>query len=99
MIKIAGSRSTIQRHGSADPDPDPHQNVTDPQHWFKVVSVENDSKPSPIRALFLKMVTSTDYKIAGLFSGHNLHNDLCSGGLSPWRRTGNQALSFMATFL
>ncbi|MFN9944288.1 MAG: hypothetical protein ACK56I_32945, partial [bacterium] len=40
----------------------------DPQHWFKVVSVENDSKPSPIRALFLKMVNSTDYKIAGLYS-------------------------------
>jgi len=52
MMKIAGSRSTLQRHGSADPDPDPHQNVMDPQHWFKVVSVENDSKPSPIRALF-----------------------------------------------
>ncbi len=68
MMKIAGSRSTLQRHGSADPDPDPHQNVMDPQHWFKVVSVENDSKPSPIRALFLKMVTSTDYKIAGLCS-------------------------------
>ncbi len=22
-------------HGSADPDPDPHQNVMDPQHWEK----------------------------------------------------------------
>jgi hypothetical protein len=22
-----------QRHGSVDPDPDPHQNVMDPQHW------------------------------------------------------------------
>jgi hypothetical protein len=27
-----GSRSISQRHGSADPDPDPHQNVMDPQH-------------------------------------------------------------------
>jgi hypothetical protein len=25
-------RSISQRHGSADPDP--HQNVMDPQHWF-----------------------------------------------------------------
>jgi hypothetical protein len=23
-----------QRHGSADPEPDPHQNVMDPEHWF-----------------------------------------------------------------
>jgi hypothetical protein len=21
-------------HGSADPEPDPHQNVMDPEHWF-----------------------------------------------------------------
>jgi hypothetical protein len=34
MMKIEGSLS--QRHGSADPDPDPHQNVMDPQHWWKV---------------------------------------------------------------
>jgi hypothetical protein len=27
------SGSISQRHGSADPDPDPHQNVMDPQHW------------------------------------------------------------------
>jgi hypothetical protein len=35
MTKIAGSGSISQRHGSADPDsdPDPHQNVMDPQHW------------------------------------------------------------------
>jgi hypothetical protein len=35
MKKIAGSIS--QRHGSADPnpDPDPHQNVMDPQHCGK----------------------------------------------------------------
>jgi hypothetical protein len=26
------SRIRIQRHGSADPDP--HQNVMDPEHWF-----------------------------------------------------------------
>jgi hypothetical protein len=32
MTKIAGSGSISQRHGSADPDPDPYQNVMDPQH-------------------------------------------------------------------
>jgi hypothetical protein len=34
MMKIeeTGSGSISQRHGSADPDP--HQNVMDPQHWF-----------------------------------------------------------------
>ncbi len=38
MTKIAGSGSEsgsgsiIQRHGSADPDP--HQNVMDPEHCF-----------------------------------------------------------------
>jgi hypothetical protein len=32
MMKIEGSGSISQRHGSADPDP--HQNIMDPQHWF-----------------------------------------------------------------
>jgi hypothetical protein len=32
MTKIAGSGSISQRHGSADPDP--QQNVRDPEHWF-----------------------------------------------------------------
>jgi hypothetical protein len=37
MTKIAGSGSISQRHESADldPDPDPPQNVTDPQPWFR----------------------------------------------------------------
>jgi hypothetical protein len=36
MTKIEGSgtRSIKQRNGSADPDPDPHQNVMGPQHWY-----------------------------------------------------------------
>jgi hypothetical protein len=34
MTKIAGSGSISQRHGSADPDLDPHQNVMDPQHCY-----------------------------------------------------------------
>jgi hypothetical protein len=32
MTKLAGSGSISQRHGSEDPDPDPHQNVMDPEH-------------------------------------------------------------------
>jgi hypothetical protein len=35
MTKIAGSGSISQRHGSSDPDPDPPQNVMDPQHYHK----------------------------------------------------------------
>ncbi len=39
MMKIAGSASgsgsIIQRHGSADKDPDPHQNVMDPEYCWK----------------------------------------------------------------
>ncbi len=36
MTKIAGfgSGSISQRHGSADLDPDPQQNVMDSEHWF-----------------------------------------------------------------
>jgi hypothetical protein len=30
MTKVAGSGSISERHGSADPDP--HQNVMDPEH-------------------------------------------------------------------
>jgi hypothetical protein len=28
----AGARFISQRYGSGDPEPDPHQNITDPQH-------------------------------------------------------------------
>jgi hypothetical protein len=34
MMKIEESGSISQMHGSADPDPDPQQNVMDPQHWL-----------------------------------------------------------------
>ncbi len=33
----SGSGSIIQRYGSGDPDP--HQNATDPQHWFLLADV------------------------------------------------------------
>ncbi len=36
MTKKAGSGSISQRHGSADPDLDPLQNVMDPEHWFRL---------------------------------------------------------------
>jgi hypothetical protein len=39
MTKIAGSGSISQRHGSADQDPDPPQNVMDPQHCLRYGSV------------------------------------------------------------
>jgi hypothetical protein len=42
MTKKAGygseSGSISQRHGSAGPDPDPLQNVMDPEHGYKPVS-------------------------------------------------------------
>jgi hypothetical protein len=41
MMKIEGSgyKYTSQRPGSADPDPDPHQNVMYPQHCVKAFMV------------------------------------------------------------
>jgi hypothetical protein len=38
MMKIAGSGSISQRHGSADPDP--HQNVMDLQHCLYLCGVQ-----------------------------------------------------------
>ncbi len=35
MAKIAASGSISQRHGSADPNPDPRQKVMVPEHWKK----------------------------------------------------------------
>jgi hypothetical protein len=35
MTKIAGFGSISQRHGSADLDPDPRQNVMDPEHCLQ----------------------------------------------------------------
>ncbi len=41
VTKLAGSGYISQRHGSADPDPP--QNVMDPQHWFKSTIFQNKS--------------------------------------------------------
>ncbi len=40
MTKIAGSGSISQKHGYEDPDPDPPQNVLDPEHWNKLYKDE-----------------------------------------------------------
>jgi hypothetical protein len=46
MTKIAGSGSgyIIQRHGSADPDPDLPQNVMNPQHCFLPIKLSPSSQ-------------------------------------------------------
>ena len=48
-LQCSGSGSINQRHGS--PDPDPHQNVLDPEHWLTAV-------------LFLSFDTDTGLKQA-----------------------------------
>jgi len=58
---------------------DPRIRIHTKMTFVQVVSMEKDGEPSPIMATFLKMATSTDYKMAGLYSIG--HNDLCSGGL------------------
>jgi hypothetical protein len=73
MTKIAGSGSESgwisQRHGSADPDPDPHHNIMDPEHWFlpafsaaKGVGEGSQHPVENVRAAFLH--SSKDMLIA-----------------------------------
>jgi hypothetical protein len=50
MTKIAGSGSISQRHGSANPDPDPHQNVVDPQHCYQASLASQDDLVAARRA-------------------------------------------------
>ncbi len=38
----SGSGSISQRYGSGDPDP--HQNVPDPQHWLKILKIRNTDR-------------------------------------------------------
>jgi hypothetical protein len=70
MMKREESGSISQRHGSADLDPDPHQNVMDPQHCRE-----------QFRVALLRLVTaaapgSEAAKSAALFYGRVLHRDL-----------------------
>jgi hypothetical protein len=70
-IEESGSGSISQRHGSADPDSDPHQNVMDPQHCMvkekfficaKTVSVkELDLLNRNQTPKFLKVVVAFRY--------------------------------------
>jgi hypothetical protein len=46
MMKIEGSGFSGQRHKSADPDP--HQNVMDPQHWLMVITKLDMASPYPV---------------------------------------------------
>jgi hypothetical protein len=54
MMKIEGSGSISQRHGSADPDP--YQNVMDPQHCYQEErESRRDASPDDIeRYRFIK---------------------------------------------
>ena len=54
MTKMAGSGSISQRHGSADLDPDPPQNVLDPQHCTVGIPIllGGISDPFLVRSLF-----------------------------------------------
>jgi hypothetical protein len=63
MTKIEGSGSESgsisQRHGSADPDPDPPQNVMDPQHCSQLGSgfkPRSGSRPCYGIAQFFKKI-------------------------------------------
>ncbi len=38
-----GVRSISQRYGSPSPDPDPHQNVTDPHHCFIIFNFADET--------------------------------------------------------
>ncbi len=58
MTNIAGSGSICQRHGSEDPDPP--QNIMDPQHWFK----ESKKQYSRIWSQFRDFVPEHDFELA-----------------------------------
>jgi hypothetical protein len=63
MTKIAGSGyesgSISQRHGSADPDQDPHQNVMDPEHWFKPIQNIKKTDSFRVRKLYYVLIKFT----------------------------------------
>jgi hypothetical protein len=56
MPNIAGSESgsISQRHGKSDPDPDPHQNVMDPEHCFFIIKDDKHSPHPQVKVLTLK---------------------------------------------
>jgi hypothetical protein len=50
-LEGSGSGSISQRHGSADPDP--HQNVMDPEHWFLGKLPEYSTVPVTVSVTWL----------------------------------------------
>jgi hypothetical protein len=52
LTKMAGSGAgaVSQRCGSADPDPGPYQNVTDPQHCILYSKIKVELRPSNVAA-------------------------------------------------
>ncbi len=71
MTKIAGSGSISQRHGSADPDPDPPQNVMDPQHcWTRIQRIQQDGKGDVIKVLCFERCCGSAIRI-----GFNANTD------------------------
>jgi hypothetical protein len=65
-MKIEGSGSISQRHGSADPDPnpDPHQNVMDPQHGFKPYRSVDDAFLSCMKISYFRKFNSVFAPVA-----------------------------------
>jgi hypothetical protein len=85
MTKIAGSGSISPRHGSADPDPDPPQNVMDPQHWGKPRPVLSAVWETLCRFVFYLEITTqlVLFKIICVENSSlhpwdaDMHNQLC----------------------
>jgi hypothetical protein len=73
MTKIAGSGSISQRHGSADPDP--HQNVTDPEHRFEesILNSFNFLTRINLLAFFLCFAVSCSRTFSQGFRGSGSH--------------------------
>jgi hypothetical protein len=70
----SGSGSIGQRHGYAETDPDPHQNVMDLQHWFLVKKL-----PLPWYDLFLSLFlgeVAVKYSTAQFYYCYGTTNNL-----------------------
>ncbi len=94
MTKIAGSRFNSQRHGSADPDP--HQNVMDPEHWYYKYCLGVSTCPRHIVQLywytvsgFLEISTCTYPVTQRVWLYRLRHTNVCqSKGKSPREEIG-----------
>ncbi len=73
-----GAGSISKRYGS--PDPDPHQNVTDPQHWLKeplpppstATSLLDRASPMVIQEVSSALVEAVCRAEADTFANHAL---------------------------